>query len=102
MRPLRTRRALPRGNLDAFNPAAVELVAPSDEEEEEAGASVDKEKLFAVTQELHDQLLGLQGDTGQVLATQEAISLDLLEAQLPWTSPLASDAAAAVFDCSQL
>ncbi|KAL3674524.1 hypothetical protein V7S43_000472 [Phytophthora oleae] len=88
-------RALPQENLDAFYPAAVELVAPSEDEEEEAGrlkareciaefttllvetkgASVDKEELFAVAQELHDQLLRLQGDADQVLATQEAISL---------------------------
>ncbi|KAF4140976.1 Condensin II non structural maintenance of chromosomes subunit [Phytophthora infestans] len=87
-------RALPREQLDAFYPAAVQLVAPSDDEEEEAsrlkareciaeftallvemkGVSIDKEELFAVCQELHDQLLRLKGDTDQVLATQEAIS----------------------------
>ncbi|ETL28018.1 hypothetical protein L916_18530 [Phytophthora nicotianae] len=88
-------RALPREQLDAFYPAAVQLVAPSDNEEEEArrlqareciaeftallvetkGAAIDKEELFAVAQELHDQLLRLKGDADQVLATQEAISL---------------------------
>ncbi|KAG6975369.1 hypothetical protein JG688_00002440 [Phytophthora aleatoria] len=88
-------RALPREQLDAFYPAAVQLVAPSDDEEEEAsrlkareciadftallvetkGASIDKDELFAVAQELHDQLLRLKGDVDQVQATQEAISL---------------------------
>ncbi|KAG7386769.1 hypothetical protein PHYPSEUDO_015277 [Phytophthora pseudosyringae] len=88
-------RALPREQLDAFYPAAMELVAPSDDEEEEAsrlkareciaeftallvetkGASIDKEELFAVAQELHDQLLRLRGEAAQVMATQEAISL---------------------------
>ncbi|EGZ30709.1 hypothetical protein PHYSODRAFT_310491 [Phytophthora sojae] len=88
-------RALPREQLDAFYPAAVQLVAPSEDEETEAsrlkareciaeftallvetkGASIDKEELFAVAQELHDQLLRLRGDAMQVLATQEAISL---------------------------
>ncbi|KAG3118690.1 hypothetical protein PI124_g2793 [Phytophthora idaei] len=88
-------RALPREQLDAFYPAAVRLVAPSDDEEEEAsrlkareciadftallvetkGASIDKDELFAVAQELHDQLLRLKGDVDQVQATQEAISL---------------------------
>ncbi|RLN69382.1 hypothetical protein BBJ29_000209 [Phytophthora kernoviae] len=88
-------RSLPREKLDTFYPAAVQLVAPSEDESEEAerlkareaiaeftvvlvetkGASIDKEELFAVAQELHDQLLRLRGDTKQVLATQEAISL---------------------------
>eukprot|EP00644_Phytophthora_capsici_P006152 jgi/Phyca11/116962/e_gw1.32.109.1 len=88
-------RTLPRENLDAFYPAAVKLVAPSEDEEEEAdrlkareciaefttllvetkGASVDKEELFAVAQELHDQLLRLKGDAEQVLSTQEAVSV---------------------------
>ncbi|KAL4154996.1 hypothetical protein PRNP1_007110 [Phytophthora ramorum] len=88
-------RALPRKQLDIFYPAAVQLVAPSDDEEEEArrlkarewiaeftvllveseDASVDKKELFAVAQELHDQLLRLRGDADQVLATQEGISL---------------------------
>ncbi|GMF11795.1 unnamed protein product [Phytophthora lilii] len=88
-------RALRREQLDAFYPAAVELVAPSEDEQEEAArlkarqciaeftallvetkdASVDKDELFAVAQELHDQLLRLRGDADQVLATQEAISM---------------------------
>ncbi|RLN37548.1 hypothetical protein BBJ28_00015469 [Nothophytophthora sp. Chile5] len=88
-------RALPRETLDAFYPAAVKLVAPSGDESEEAtrlkareciaeftvvlvetkGVSIDKEELFAVAQELHDQLVRLRGDANQVLATQEAISL---------------------------
>lgn len=88
-------RALTRKQLNVFYPAAVQLVAPSDNEEEELrrlkarkciaefttllvetkGASIDKEELFAVAQELHDQLLRLKGDATQVLASQEAISL---------------------------
>jgi hypothetical protein len=88
-------RALPREQLDGFYPAAVLLVAPSDDAEEEASrlkareciaeftallveakdAAVDKEELFAVAQELHDQLLRLRGDADQVLATQEAVAL---------------------------
>ncbi|GMF20585.1 unnamed protein product [Phytophthora fragariaefolia] len=88
-------RALPREQLDAFYPAAVQLVAPSEDEETEAarlkareciaeftallvetaGASIDKEELFAVAQELHDQLLRLRGEAAQLVATQEAISL---------------------------
>ncbi|TDH68834.1 hypothetical protein CCR75_000340 [Bremia lactucae] len=88
-------RALTFEQLNEFYPAAVRLVAPSDDNEEEAhrlkaresiadfttllietkGASIDKEELFAVAQELHDQLLRLRGDVNQVLATQESISL---------------------------
>ncbi|KAE9353191.1 hypothetical protein PF008_g5099 [Phytophthora fragariae] len=87
-------RALPREQLDAFYPAAVQLVAPSEDEETENSrlkareciaeftallvetkdASIDKEELFAVAQELHDQLLRLRGEAAQLLATQEAIS----------------------------
>ncbi|KAL7687412.1 putative condensin-2 complex subunit G2 [Plasmopara halstedii] len=87
--------SLTRAQLRAFYPAAVQLVAPSDNEEEEGNrlkareciaefttllveakdASIDKEELFAVAQELHDQLLTLKGDKNQVLATQEAIAL---------------------------
>ncbi|KAF4325557.1 hypothetical protein BBI17_000147 [Phytophthora kernoviae] len=78
-------RSLPREKMDTFYPAAVQLVAPSEDESEEAerlkareaiaeftvvlvetkGASIDKEELFAVAQELHDQLLRLRGDTKQ-------------------------------------
>ncbi|KAI9911243.1 hypothetical protein PsorP6_009075 [Peronosclerospora sorghi] len=88
-------RALTRKQLDTFYPAAVKLVAPSDDQEEEArrlkaraciaefttvlvetqGALINKEELFAVAQELHDQLLRLRGEMDQVLATQEAISV---------------------------
>uniref|UniRef100_M4BE65 Uncharacterized protein n=1 Tax=Hyaloperonospora arabidopsidis (strain Emoy2) TaxID=559515 RepID=M4BE65_HYAAE len=87
-------RTLSRDQLNAFYPAAVELVAPSDDKEEEArrlqareavaeftlllveseSASMDKDEVFAVVQELHEQLMYLTGDEAQVLATQEAIS----------------------------
>ncbi|CAI5713609.1 unnamed protein product [Peronospora destructor] len=88
-------RALSRVQLNDYYPASMQLVAPSDDIEEEGrrlkareciaeftallietkGASIDKEEIFAVAQELHDQLLRLRGESDQVLATQEAISL---------------------------
>ncbi|CAH0487835.1 unnamed protein product [Peronospora farinosa] len=88
-------RALSRTQLNDYYPTSMQLVAPSDDTEEEGrrlkareciaeftallietkGASIDKEEIFAVAQELHDQLLRLRGESDQVLATQEAISL---------------------------
>ncbi|CAH0522262.1 unnamed protein product [Peronospora belbahrii] len=88
-------RALTQTQLSDFYPAAVQLVAPSEDEYEEArrmkareyiaeftallvetkDVSIDKEEVFAVAQELHDQLLRLRGELDQVLTTQEAISL---------------------------
>ncbi|CAI5732222.1 unnamed protein product [Hyaloperonospora brassicae] len=92
-------RALTRDQLRAFYPAAVELVAPRDDvvvdHEDDArrlearkciaefttvlvetpSASIDKHEVFAVAQELHDQLMRLRGDAVRVAAAQEAISL---------------------------
>lgn len=88
-------RALSHTQLNDYYPASMQLVAPSDDIEEERrrlkaretiaefttllietkDASIDKEEIFAVAQELHDQLLRLRGEPDQVLATQEAISL---------------------------